>query len=263
MELFDRVKNRVVLNEYGKEFYERISKAIYLIDSGVESLKVTPDSENGVISVIVKAGQYLFPPLYDAFSKTHPNIILDVANYSLMQRKLMIEYDFHITATMNSYNDIDFEYKYPDPTHGYGKNGLKEVITLREAIGDLENNPGEYFTGSYSSIFMSRNRKKLWNQPSFTIQASGRQTPIHPSGTPMKHVGKDKYIFGDGEENNRRLSVKEIARIQTFPDDFIFIDDSLKDIVAMYKVIGNAVPCHLAEVIANAIYEQAFKKEEE
>ena len=110
VELFDRVKNRVVLNEYGKEFYERISKAIYLIDSGVESLKVTPDSENGVISVIVKAGQYLFPPLYDAFSKTHPNIILDVANYSLMQRKLMIEYDFHITATMNSYNDIDFEY---------------------------------------------------------------------------------------------------------------------------------------------------------
>ena len=38
-------------------------------------------------------------------------------------------------------NDIDFEYKYPDPTHGYGKNGLKEVITLKEAIGDLEDNP--------------------------------------------------------------------------------------------------------------------------
>lgn len=63
--------------------------------------------------------------------------------------------------------------------------------------------------------------------------------------------------------NNRRYTIREIARIQTFPDDFIFIDDSLKDIVAMYKVIGNAVPCHLAEVIANAIYEQAFKKEEE
>jgi len=61
---------------------------------------------------------------------------------------------------------------------------------------------------------------------------------------------------------NRRYTIREIARIQTFPDDFVFIDDSLKDIVAMYKVIGNAVPCHLAEVIANAIYEQAFKEEE-
>ena len=61
---------------------------------------------------------------------------------------------------------------------------------------------------------------------------------------------------------NRRYTIREIARIQTFPDDFVFIDDSLKDIVAMYKVIGNAVPCHLAEVIANAIYEQVFKEEE-
>lgn len=57
---------------------------------------------------------------------------------------------------------------------------------------------------------------------------------------------------------NRRYTLREIARIQTFPDDFIFIDDSLKDIVAMYKVIGNAVPCRLAEVIASAILEQAF-----
>ena len=60
---------------------------------------------------------------------------------------------------------------------------------------------------------------------------------------------------------NRRYTIREIARIQTFPDDFLFIDDTQKDIVAMYKVIGNAVPCHLAEVIAKAIYEQAFKEE--
>ena len=59
---------------------------------------------------------------------------------------------------------------------------------------------------------------------------------------------------------NRRYTIREIARIQTFPDDFVFIDKTPKDIVAMYKVIGNAVPCHLAEVIASAIYEQAFKE---
>lgn len=60
---------------------------------------------------------------------------------------------------------------------------------------------------------------------------------------------------------NRRYTIREIARIQTFPDDFIFIDDTQKNIVAMYKVIGNAVPCKLAEVIANAIMEQAFNFE--
>jgi len=59
---------------------------------------------------------------------------------------------------------------------------------------------------------------------------------------------------------NRRLSIREIARIQTFPDDFIFIDKTAKDITAMYKVIGNAVPCKLAFVIASAIMEEVFKK---
>ena len=119
-------------------------------------------------------------------------------------------------------NDIDFEYQYPEPAYGDEKKGLKKIVDLRTAIGDLEDNPGEYFTGSYSSMFMSRNRKKSWSEPSFTIQASGRQAPIHPGGEPMVKVGKDKYIFTDGEENNRRLSVKEIARIQTFPDWYEF-----------------------------------------
>lgn len=159
-------------------------------------------------------------------------------------------------------NDIDFKYVHPEPTHGYGVEGLKEVVTLREAIGDLEDNPGDYFTGSYSTIFMSRNRKKRWDQPSFTIQASGRQAPIHPAGTPMEHVGKDKYIFTDGEENNRRLSVKEIARIQTFPDWYEFSrgnsnrsENAKLDLV--YKQIGNAVPVRLALSVAESIAEWA------
>lgn len=57
---------------------------------------------------------------------------------------------------------------------------------------------------------------------------------------------------------NRRYTIREIARIQTFPDDFRFIDDTKKDIVAMYKVIGNAVPCLLAKVLAEEIMKQVF-----
>ena len=58
----------------------------------------------------------------------------------------------------------------------------------------------------------------------------------------------------------RRLTVRECARIQTFPDDFTFIDDTVKNIVAMYKVIGNAVPVQLARVIGEAIKQQIFRK---
>lgn len=59
---------------------------------------------------------------------------------------------------------------------------------------------------------------------------------------------------------NRRYTVREVARIQTFPDDFSFITDTPKNITAMYKVIGNAVPVTLAEAIATAIMDQVFNQ---
>lgn len=160
--------------------------------------------------------------------------------------------------------DLNFVYEFPRATHGE-KKGQKPYSTLRDAIGDLVDNPGSYFTGSYSTIFMSRNRKKKWDEQSFTIQASGRQAPIHPEGPPMEKVGKDKWIFPDGEENNRRLSVKEIARIQTFPDWFYFSEgtnDKMSEsgrLDKVYKQIGNAVPVMLARAIALPIAEWAVK----
>ena len=48
----------------------------------------------------------------------------------------------------------------------------------------------------------------------------------------------------------RRLSVRECARVQTFPDDFLFIYDQVAD---AYKMIGNAVPVNLAYAIAKEI----------
>jgi DNA (cytosine-5)-methyltransferase 1 len=161
-------------------------------------------------------------------------------------------------------NDIDFEYTYPEITHGEGKE-LKPFVTLKEAIGDLQNDPGPYFKGSYSTIFMSRNRKKKWEDQSFTIQASGRQAPIHPGGQPMEKVETNKWIFPDGEENNRRLSVKEIAKIQTFPEWYSFsqgtnvrMSESGR-LDKQYKQIGNAVPVFLAKAVAQSIVEWASK----
>jgi DNA (cytosine-5)-methyltransferase 1 len=56
------------------------------------------------------------------------------------------------------------------------------------------------------------------------------------------------------------LSVRECARIQTFPDDFVFY---YNHIAAGYKMIGNAVPVNLAKHVAISIktqLEQAEKK---
>ena len=53
VKLFERVKNRVELNEYGRAFYDKVSRGLQMIDSGVEGLKLAPDSERGEITLIV------------------------------------------------------------------------------------------------------------------------------------------------------------------------------------------------------------------
>lgn len=152
--------------------------------------------------------------------------------------------------------------KFVFPT---GSNSLK---SLKDAIGDLrEPLPAkpfnktnghilkipnhEYMNGGFSSIYMSRNRVRNWNEQSFTIQAGGRHAPIHPKAPKMKFIEQNKRIFVPGKENlYRRLSVRECARIQTFPDNFIFY---YKDISDGYKMVGNAVPVEFAKTIANKI----------
>lgn len=118
-------------------------------------------------------------------------------------------------------------------------------------------NNNEYFTGGYSSIFMSRNRVKSWEEQAFTVQASGRQCQLHPQAPKMIKIETDKFKFvSDKEYLYRRLTVREIARIQGFPDNFQFIYDNVND---GYKMIGNAVPVNLAYEIAIAIKNELEK----
>lgn len=141
--------------------------------------------------------------------------------------------------------------------------------TLRDAIWDLKDSAipakdknhtnglefkvpnHEYFIGSYSPVFMSRNRVRAWNEPGFTVQASGRQCQLHPQAPKMVKVEKNLQKFVQGKEYlYRRMTVREVARVQTFPDDFIFI---YNDVNYGYKMIGNAVPVNLAYHVAMQI----------
>lgn len=162
--------------------------------------------------------------------------------------------------------DLHVNFIFPQPVTPKGKR-----VTLRDAIGDLVgrepkgfsnaiNEEGgwnrevpnhDYLTGGFSSIFLSRNRTRDWDEVSYTIQASGRQAPLHPQAPKMIKINADKRIFVPGKEHlYRRLSVREAARIQTFPDNFIL---SYKNISAGYKMIGNAVPVNLAYIVAKSI----------
>ncbi len=153
------------------------------------------------------------------------------------------------------------DFQYPTP--------LEQKPTLRDAIWDLKDNAipakphnktngeacvmpnHEYYVGSFSTIFMSRNRVRSWDEPGFTVQASGRQCQLHPQAPKMLKIGNNKQIFAPGQEHlYRRMSVREVARIQSFPDDFVFIYD---DVNYGYKMVGNAVPVELAYHVAESV----------
>ena len=114
--------------------------------------------------------------------------------------------------------------------------------------------------GDFSTIYMSRNRVRSWDEQSFTIQAGGRHAPLHPQAPKMKFIEQNVRVFVPGKEHlYRRLSVRECARIQTFPDSFIF---HYTNVPAGYKMIGNAVPVNLAKFLAENIKNQIIANEE-
>ena len=181
--------------------------------------------------------------------------LVNAKNYSVPQdRKRVL-----ITGYRKDYFHTTFTLPMPN----------QQIPTLQNAISDLQDSAipaseknytngnnclfpnHEYMTGGFSSIFMSRNRVRAWDQPSFTIQAGGRHAPLHPQAPKMQDVAKDLKQFVPGKERlYRRLTVRECARIQTFPDSFKFYYSKLS---SAYKMIGNAVPVKLGEAIAKQI----------
>lgn len=193
------------------------------------------------------------------FEETGYNVTLNLVNakdYNIAQERKRVFY-------IGFRKDLNIDFQFPEgSTKDDGsKITLKDIIwdikdTAVPALEKNKHNPDavnnhEYFTGSYSPIFMSRNRVKSWNEQAFTVQASGRQCQIHTSAPKMTFLSQNKREFVQGKEYlYRRMSVREIARIQGFPDTFQFIYD---DVDVAYKMIGNAVPVNLAYEIALSV----------
>lgn len=190
---------------------------------------------------------------------------INVANYGIAQDRKRV---FFIGIR----SDLSLAFRFPLPS-SIRRQVLKDVIydiqdSAQPRASGLSAEPPvciipnhEYMTGGFSPIFMSRNRVRSWDEVSFTIQAGARQAPLHPSAPKMLLVEPNKRIFIPGkEELYRRLSVRECARIQTFPDDFIFL---YRNIASGYKMVGNAVPPKMAQIIANAIMNQLQTLEDE
>lgn len=96
---------------------------------------------------------------------------------------------------------------------------------------------------------------------------TGKESNVHkyhvlrwdkPSNLIPAHLYKDglRHIHPDSKQA-RSITVREAARLQTFPDDYIFYGSNTD----VYKMIGNAVPPLFAKCVANAIYDLIFLEE--
>lgn len=248
-------KSRGLEDERGQLFFEfirilRDKKPKFFLAENVSGM-LAPRHKDALVNI----KKHFIDSGYDLYFE-----LLNAKNHNVPQdRKRVFFIGFRKDLNVKNF-------KFPEKQHN--------LINLQDTIYDLIDTPlpskdkglsnkddcvianHEYLLGGFSSMYMSRNRVRGWNEQSFTIQAGGRHAPLHPQAPKMEQLGKDSWIFKKGKEDlYRRLSIRECARIQTFDDDYILEYNKL---LAGYKMIGNAVPPNLASEIAKTIKETLF-----
>lgn len=234
----------------GQLFYEYIRKL-----RAVQPKFFVAENVSGMLSVRHKEAVKQFVALFDSAGYDVNLKLLNANAYDVPEDRERVFYiGFRKDLGIRSFH-------YPEP--------CAQRLILRDSIWDLRDSaipalPGnktngaacsvpnhEYFVGDFSPIYMSRNRVRAWDEPAFTVQASGRQCQLHPQAPKMEKRDANHHFFVRGKEAlYRRMSVREVARVQTFPDDFRFI---YNDLNTGYKMIGNAVPVNLAYHVARSI----------
>ena len=267
------VENRGQLYIWMKEVVSIVKPKVFIAENvkGLVSLEDVKEIIEDDFSNATDGG-YLVIPARD----------LQAANYGVPQsRERVIFYGFKRSAltdealqnltNISNYSDID---PYPIPTHNYSVNtiSLNPFVASGTAICDLKepNFTTDNSQKKYSKAKLSRGQGNIeikLDNVSPTIR-SEHHGNIEFRRLDIENGGKYVNEIEKGLEQ-RRLTIRECARLQTFPDDYQFILEKTEKNVAVsassaYKIIGNAVPCVLAYNIGKTLSEKwdiYFKKE--
>lgn len=168
--------------------------------------------------------------------------ILNSADYGVAQDRKRV-----IIVGIRS--DLDATFEFPLPTHG----PLTAVPyrTIADALAGLPEWPeGEFNNEPFHWYYLSRNRRRDWNELSKTVVSSSRHMPLHPISPPLIYQGPDRYVFANPGPA-RRFSYREGACLQGFHKDMVFPES--RGMRSRYIVVGNAVPPPMFEAVARAL----------
>ena len=171
--------------------------------------------------------------------------LLNSANYGVPQKRERVIF-------IGTRNDLNIDINYPEETHNRdGNNGKLKWVSVKEAIDDLKDLPEDE---SIQQIYTKHNDKFIEKiektpqgksvNPKYT-EAFFRCDEDKPSNTVKENHGGVFIHY----EKHRVMTPRELARLQSFPDDFIFKGSKS----SMLVQLGNAVPCGLSSAIAKEV----------
>lgn len=167
--------------------------------------------------------------------------LLNAANFGVPQERLRV-------IIVGVRTSLGIKYEFPKPTHGTQR---RPFITIADALKGLPSWPaGEFNDEPFHWYYMSRDRRRNWNEVSKTIVSRARHMPLHPISPRMVRVGPDCYRF-ESRARARRFSYREAAVLQGFSRDLVFPDSC--GMYTRYKVVGNAVPPPLFAAVARSL----------
>jgi len=173
----------------------------------------------------------------EIFMKKHPPQQLNKPCSTLNATRGCHRNEFYLD--LKNHQNYNFNVEKNNPKFLGKWQGLKKVDT-KQPSNTTTDNHGNTNLLKYTDAI--NNKEYSYEEPSQTI----RQVPFkHLDGKPLAQKGNGQAKFA----NYRRLTVRECARLQSFPDDFVFFGS----LSAQYKAVGNAVCPLMAYHLANAI----------
>jgi DNA (cytosine-5)-methyltransferase 1 len=168
----------------------------------------------------------------------------NAANYGVPQHR-------HRVFFIGFRVDFATEWSFPKPTHADLTSGanrkagdtLLQMMTLQEAIRDLPEPSARPDRNWHNHILQSGAK----SYPGHTGSPLDRPAKALKAGAHGVPGGENMILFPDGTV--RYLTIRESARVQTFPDNYVFLGSWTESM----RQLGNAVPMKLAEIVGRSV----------
>jgi len=200
------------------------------------------------VSGMIRANfRHLLDDQFKVFSEAGYKVkaqVLNAADYGVPQDRRRI-------FIVGLRNGLGIEFNFPEPTHGEGRDF--PTTKIKDALADMPAWPeGEFYDLDFHWYYLSRNRRRDWDEVSKTIVANPRHMPLHPMSPSLIKLEHNVWRFTT-EQRARRFSYREAALLQGFERDMFFPDTPTGSLTNRYTVVGNAVPPPLFKAVAQAL----------